>query len=423
MFKRGSIIFLLLVVVMAFSCIQIGAVAATKIRVLSFSGALADALDPMIEAYQKKSGIQIEVVKLDYDALYDKALSLMKGQSSEFDLLMLDDSWFPSMAAEGHFVALDQKFGYKSDADIYPVARDGGVWPPPYGLVPPTEKNKARHTYGVPVVGDLILFIARKDIIKQKGFALPETIDEMLAIAKATYDPKNNMWGFVDRGQKSNPIGADSLPLFWCMGADFFDSKWNTIIDNPAGLKAAKTLFELYKYGPPGSASYNTSEQGMEFLSGRAVMGYTWPGDLSKDLENPEISKAAGKLAWMLPPALKKGGKHTTMLGEWLMGMPRYSKNQKAAYDFLNWFMAKPQALKYAQLGGMPVRKSILTDTALVAKRPWYPAQAAAFAAPAVWRARTPYYFQIEEIFGTELNKALQVKFLPTKPSRSRLRR
>lgn len=404
----SKVLVLVLMAVLVVSCLMVGASAeAPKIRVLSFSGALADAMDSMVEVYQKNTGVQMDVVKLDYDSLYAKALSLMKAGSTDFDLIMMDDSWFPAMASEGHFVALDSTFGYKTDPDIYKSSSDGGVWPPAEGQIcPPADKGKERHIYGVPVVGDLILFIVRKDILQAKHLPLPETIGDVLKIAKATYDPKKHIWGFVNRGQKTNPIGADSLPLFWSMGADFFDNNWNTILDNKAGYQAAKTLFQLYKYAPPGSASYNTSEQGMEFLSGRAVCGYTWPGDLSHDLENPKTSKVAGKLAWMMPPALTKGGKHITEIGEWLMVMPKYSKNQKAAYDFLEWFMAKPQALKYAQLGGMPVRKSILTDPQLAAERPWYPAQATAFENGRL-RPRTPLYFQIEDIFGTQLNKAL----------------
>ena len=88
------------------------------------------------------------------------------------------------------------------------------------------------------------------------------------------------------------------------------------------------------------------------------------------------------------------------------MSIPVYSKNQQEAYDFVKWFSAPEQAKEYATLGGMSVRKSVLTDPTLSAKYPWYTAQAAAFE-NSMWRTRTPKYFQMEEIFGTYLNQAI----------------
>jgi multiple sugar transport system substrate-binding protein len=376
------------------------------IRVLSFSGSLADAIDPMAEEYEKSTGVKVEIVKLDYDSLYDKALSLMKAKSSDFDVLILDDSWITALIMEGHLQELDTKFGYKTDEDIFKPCSDLGTWPTPYGAIPPSEVGKTPHIYSVPVVGDVLLFGIRNDILKEKGLSLPVTIDDVLADAKATYNKADKFWGFVNRGQKSNPAAADFLPILYSMGGDFVDENWNVTLDNEIGHKAVNKFLELAKYGPPGMASYNTSELGLEFVSGRALSGYMWPGDLSADLENKELSKSAGKLTWMLPPTGIDGQKGKTLLGIWLMSVPVYSENQQEAYDFINWFSAAKQSLEYANLGGMSVRKSVLLDPTLSAKNPWYAAQAEAFA-QGVWRTRTPKYFQMEEIFGTYLNKAL----------------
>ena len=88
------------------------------IRVLSFSGSLADAIDPMAKTYEEKTGVKVEIVKLDYDSVYDKALSLTKAKSSDFDVYLLDDSWITALIMDGHLTALDTQFGYKTDDDI-----------------------------------------------------------------------------------------------------------------------------------------------------------------------------------------------------------------------------------------------------------------------------------------------------------------
>lgn len=378
------------------------------IRVLSFSGSLADAIDPMAKSYEEKTGVKVEIVKLDYDSVYDKALSLTKAKSSDFDVYLLDDSWITALIMDGHLVALDTEFGYKTDDDIFKPCSDVGTWPTPFGAIPPSEKGKTPHIYGVPVVGDVLLFGIRNDVLKEKGLEIPKTIDDILTDAKTCYDQNAQFWGFVNRGQKSNPAAADFLPVLYSMGGDFVDENWNVTLDNDIGHKAVNTFLEMCKYGPTGMASYNTSELGLEFVSGRALCSYMWPGDLSKDLENPETSKSAGKLTWMVPPTGLAGqqGDGKTLLGIWLMSIPVYSKNQQEAYDFVSWFSAPEQAKEYAKLGGMSVRKSVLTDPTLSAQYPWYTAQAGAFE-QSMWRTRTPKYFQMEEIFGTYLNQAI----------------
>jgi multiple sugar transport system substrate-binding protein len=380
--------------------------AGKTIRVLSFSGSLADAIDPMAKTYEENTGVKVEIVKLDYDSVYDKALSLTKAKSSDFDVYLLDDSWITALIMDGHLTELDTQFGYQTDDDIFKPCSDVGTWPTPYGAVPPSEKGKTPHIYGVPVVGDILLFGIRNDVLKEKGLEIPKSINDVVKDAKACYDKSKPFWGFVNRGQKSNPAAADFLPVLYSMGGDFVDENWNVTLDNDTGHKAVNTFLELCKYGPTGMASYNTSELGLEFVSGRALCSYMWPGDLSKDLENPELSKSAGKLTWMVPPTGIEGQEGKTLLGIWLMSVPVYSKNQQEAYDFVKWFSAPEQAMEYAKLGGMSVRKSVLTDAALAAEHPWYTAQAAAFE-QGIWRTRTPKYFQMEEIFGTYLNQAI----------------
>jgi multiple sugar transport system substrate-binding protein len=53
------------------------------------------------------------------------------------------------------------------------------------------------------------------------------------------------------------------------------------------------------------------------------------------------------------------------MMGNWLLGVPKASKNQQAAADFVKWMLQKDTQMTYAQNKGIPSRTSVLKDASL----------------------------------------------------------
>jgi len=95
------------------------------------------------------------------------------------------------------------------------------------------------------------------------------------------------------------------------------------------------------------------------------------------------------------------------MMGNWLLGIPKASKNAQAAADFIKWMLQADTQKTYAQNNGIPSRTSILKDASLTAANPYFPVLADALQAPPNWRPRTDQWNAVETILGTELNKAL----------------
>jgi len=102
-------------------------------------------------------------------------------------------------------------------------------------------------------------------------------------------------------------------------------------------------------------------------------------------------------------PGAKSDGR--AEIGNWLIAIPRESKNVETAMDFLLWATASEQMKLSAQRGNPPTRKSVFNDPQLVAKFPSYPAQLRSLENSHP-RPRTPLWNEIENAFGIYLSKA-----------------
>ena len=114
---------------------------------------------------------------------------------------MMDDPWMPKFGTMGALAPLGP-LGVTQDSDIAQVVWDVGTWPPPRGPVPPTEQSKTKALYGVTIVGNVEMFMWRKDITSTG----PASYDEVLANAKAQNKP--NFAGYIIRGKATNPVVA-----------------------------------------------------------------------------------------------------------------------------------------------------------------------------------------------------------------------
>src|SRR5262249_40417720 len=92
-------------------------------------------------------------------------------------------------------------------------------------------------------------------------------------------------------------------------------------------------------------------------------------------------------------------------IGNWLVAIPKGSRNPDAAFEFLLWATSQEQMKKSALAGNPPTRRSLFNDPELVAKFPSYPAQLKSLETSRA-RPRTPQWSEIENVFGIYLSRA-----------------
>src|SRR5206468_5294860 len=209
---------------------------ASKITIAAVQGVEDAGLKALAPMYKTQKGVDIEIVEAPYDDLYSKLVNAFKANDSTYDLIMMDDPWMPKFGTDGSLSDLGP-LGITQDPDIAQVVWDVGTWPPPRGPVPPSEKSKPKQLLGVTIVGNVEMFMYRKDLTP----TAPASYDDVLANAK-TQNKAGSVAGYIIRGKATNPVVADFLPILWSQGGDVFDENWNVVLDNDASKAAINFL-------------------------------------------------------------------------------------------------------------------------------------------------------------------------------------
>jgi multiple sugar transport system substrate-binding protein len=371
------------------------------------SGVEGDALKQAALDYEKQTGIHINIAEFPYSNLFEKELIDLNASTGAYDLIMLDDPWFPRFA------------GKRFLTDLTPLLQKRGHSGPDNDFVETSvalcrEPYQSGTLYALPYVGNSQLFFYRKDLFEKHSLKEPATWDDVIAAARTIQEKESEgggkkVYGYVMRAAQGNAAVADFMPVFWAFGGEMFDSGGKPNVNSPEGVAALKFMIELGKYSPPGYVSFNADEVGAHLLQGTAAMSINWPAWISS-FNDPNKSTVTGKMMFTTLPSGKKPGQ--AEIGNWLIAIPRDSKNADAAMDFLLWATSAEQMKRSAERGNPPTRRSVFTDAALVAKFPSYPAQLRSLETSRP-RPRTPQWNEIENAFGIFLSKANSGELAP----------
>ncbi len=366
------------------------------------SGVEGDALKQAALDYEAQTGIHINIAEFPYANLFEKELVDLNARTGAYDLIMLDDPWFPRFA--GQEVLTDLKPFYerrgKSGPDDDFVANSLALCKHPY---------QSGALYALPYVGNSQLFFYRKDVFQKHALKEPATWDEVLAAAKLIQEREpagapggGKMHGYVMRAAQGNAAVADFMPIFWAFGAEMFDASGKPTVNSAEGINALKFMLELGKYSPPGYASFNADEVSAHLLQGTAAMSINWPAWITS-FKDPAKSKVIGQMEFTIMPGAKNPGR--AEIGNWLIAIPRDARNAEGAFDFLVWATSRDQMKQSALRGNPPTRQSIFKDAEMIAKFPAYPNQLRSLENSRP-RPRTPLWNEIENSFGIFLSKA-----------------
>src|SRR5436189_2174653 len=268
-----------------------GANKVSKLVVAAVQGNEDGPLKKVVGNYKSQTGIEVRVVEFPYDSLYSKLVTTFQANDSSYDLCMMDDPWMPKFGTMGALRPLDSDFGFTRDSDLPTVVYDVGTWPPPHGPVPPSEHSKSQHLYGITIVGNVEMFMYRKD----KSDA-PKSWDDVLSNAKK-YNAAN-FYGYVIRGKATNPVSSDSLPILWSFGGNVFDANWKVQLDTPASIDAVTFLTRsLKKYAEPGAENTDAADRSRLMAIGQASQSTVWPGEITDIVEDPTVSQVKRKVA------------------------------------------------------------------------------------------------------------------------------
>ena len=344
----------------------------------------------------------VSTTELVYTSLREKLQTSL--DTSPYDLVMLDDPWFPELAR------------YLRPLEGIPSALLSDIVPASLSLCYDADGSLR----SLPFVGNCQLLFYRQDLLSSAGIASPPTtwsglLQASRAVRTAT---KGKASGYCIRGKSGAPLVSDFLPVLWSVGGNVFADPMtptarNVVIGSSPTIDALTAYKNLLTESPSGALSFDWTEMTVAFTNGTAAMELNWPF-AAKQLDS-SISKAAdGSRRWgiTLPPGSEGVG--TSMAGNWLLGIPSSAKNPEVANAFLLWLMENQKDAALA--GNPPTRTSIYDDKELIAKPEFFffPVlkQALQRSTP---RPRTDRWIRVEDILGRVVSDFLANNLDPKK--------
>jgi len=351
------------------------------------------------EVYTELTGLEFDIVEMPYGMAYEKELLNLSQGTAGYDVVTVDDPWWPQFAGSGWLTPLQPYFEARGlsgpDEDFVDRPQLLSRWP----STPDGE------LYGITAIGNVQHFIYRKDLAEKYDLLPLDTWDQVWEAAEIIEENEPGMKGYVMRGQRANPAATASLPIFWGFGCRLFDEHWMPQTDS----EECKQAFEFYDqlaalHVPPGVASYDGAEVERALAQGEAAMAMAWPG-WTTNLGNPEMSETAGLWHWR-PAPIQEGKEGGAMMGVWMWAIPEGSEKKDLAFDYILWATGPEGQKIQALMGAPPTRESVFQDPDVLEKYPHFSAVHAA-QKEARMRPRTPVWGKAEEVWGTHISAML----------------
>lgn len=332
-------------------------------------------------------GVDVNAQLMPFEKMGELVTIAMSSKASTFDIVYVIDSTVASYARNGWLRPLDDlwakyknefNLGDYSDAAMKMCSYNGRI-------------------YALPGTVNVMMMYYRKDLLDASGKALPKTVAEYQALAKALHSPAR-------AGTISclKPTDAAMNEAHWYMntiGQGWFDDKWKPIFNNASGVRAIEALKETTRVAQRGFVTAANDECTIALQQDAAALGMQW-ATRARSVDDPKQSRAAGKFEWASMP---QG--HARVLADGY-AISAFSKQDP---DLLFRIMATAtRESNMREAAGMmvPPRKALLNDPQLRASNRFYPAAAQAIESGTPFPA-LPEFYAVGEFISRRILQAV----------------
>ncbi|TAL94710.1 MAG: sugar ABC transporter substrate-binding protein [Paraburkholderia sp.] len=298
------------------------------IKVLAQKSLGLTVMEKSLPDYEKKSGTKIEISYFgENDRRAKSRLDASTGAGS-YQVYYVDEANVSEFATAGWIVPLLKYYPKEADYDDFLPGRRAVA----------SYKGVA---YFAPLIGGSDFLFYRRDILEKAHMPVPRTLDELVADIKKLNAPPN-LYGWVARGQRGSGMNVWRwAPFMLAEGGTWTGKNQQPAFNSPAAVKATQLYTELFKYAPPGSATYDWSNALEAFRSGKvAFMIESTP--FADWMEDPTKSSVAGKVGYARPPAPLPSAAYGHGLAISAVGAKDECTRQ-AAGKFIAWATSKEQ--------------------------------------------------------------------------------
>ncbi|MDF2594798.1 MAG: hypothetical protein K0R69_1139 [Clostridia bacterium] len=345
----------------------------------------ADILTKHVGRFTELTGININIVALDFDSMIQKINLDFISKTGKFTLIYVD----PYQTLNRFSQDLCNLNKYNSSS-LLPHIQGG--------LEDFFEEQVMIESYfinqnelcSIPFDTTTMIFFYRKDIfskykeqfMKENGFdwtpgTTEFTWERFIQISEwiSNNVPKDEVkYGSGYMGQKHNSLYCLFSTILASYGGDYFEDENistvgtekpnNIIINNKAFVEALKIYKKINSVSSPESREWNWYDTAEAFKNGEVAMMLNWDENISA-IENASISQVAGNVGYSILPY--GSVRSANIYGGSGIGINNYATNieKEAAWLFIVW-ATSPQIqsfiLEESGGGSLPPRKSICSE-------------------------------------------------------------
>ena len=351
------------------------------IRMIGEAYAPLDALSKIKNQFEQETGITVEVVQKDHQAVVSELDQELSSRQVTYDLILMPHRLLGKLVEKGHVQPIESFMNdptlhdpnFKPEEQLFANWWHEISW---YG----------GKVYGYPFTNLTMYVCYRKDLMSDpqeqakfkarygRDLVPPKTWDEYNQIAEFFNRPNQGYNGTYIQGQQHVALWYEWLNFAYSFGGNVLDTQrgWeygDIVVNSPENVRATERYLKLLEYSPQESPNYNWDDALAALQQGRVFMGILWH-DQTPLLEDPSASKVVGKMGYVLIPSAT--GQPTAQLEGWSYLIPKESKHPREAYRFMEWAMRKNVQLEQTLKGGASGLKAIYDDPQ-VQKIPYVP--------------------------------------------------
>lgn len=325
------------------------------LRVALVGGPMYDPLYQAIPAFERESGIAVEVVaQLPHPELNEFVSRAFESGDCDLDLLSTHTKYAPSQAE--WLSPLEDILTPEDVADLLPRAAE--------------LSRVGRRLLQVPRNIDVRLLHYRRDLFEDAAeraafearyhqpLRVPETWSELADVAEFFTRP--GLSGFVFPGRSSGLFGS-FYELLVAAGGNLFDVALRPAFDSEPGVWAADYLADLHhrrQVTPRELPAWHYDEISLAFREGRTAMVCDWPGSyhLYTNPTTCAVAEHLGLAALPAGPAAIRAG----YAGCHSFAIPAGARDRDHAAALLRHLTSFEAQLGEARTGAIPCRESAL---------------------------------------------------------------
>lgn len=307
--------------------------------------------DNLIKQWGEENGVEIDLARMSQDERQPRwQTAIETKQYPDCAAIELND--LPKFIVSGDLVETTEVIGRLNQLE-------GGLTD---GAFLAGRTADGKH-WSVPTFSSTEIFYVRKDKLEEKGLALPETWDDVKAVAEAINDPDNSFWGWgMQIGTPSWDSEVSFTSMLWSFGGKTWDEEGKPAINSPETRQLLDYIKGLWDAGviPPDGPTWDDAGNNRAYQS--QIVGMTLnTGSILRYMqtEDPELLELSAAIPIPAGPA---GRFVSGYYYQW--GAFKTSQHPELCLQLMEWLFTPERLQGYYEAGGgnmLPVYKNMLS--------------------------------------------------------------